>query len=369
VGDQPTIFATVELAPMAGTPGQDGVLGVAVVGAGYWGPNLVRNFSGCDDWDVRWLCDLDEDRARRVVGRQSSIQVTSSLDDVLSDPLVTAVAIATPASTHANVGMACLDAGRHVLIEKPLASTVVEGQKLVAAAAESGLVLMCDHTYCYTPAVQRIRQLIRAGAIGDIQYVDSVRINLGLVQSDIDVFWDLAPHDLSILDFILPPGCEPTGVAAQGADPIRVGRACVGYLSVPLTGGAIAHAHVNWLSPTKIRSTTIGGSLQMLVWDDLNPSQRLSMYDKGVDLSAAQSTQDRREALVRYRAGDMVAPALSEIEALSNVVRELAAAIRERRAPLTDGEAGLRVLRILEAATSSLGRSGVTVSIDGGTAG
>lgn len=341
------------------------MLGVAVVGAGYWGPNLIRNFRRSSDWDLRWVCDLDEERARTVVGGQTAVRVTTSLDVVLDDPLVAAVAIATPAATHAGIGIACLDGGRHVLIEKPLAPTVVEGEKLVAAAEEHGLVLMCDHTYCYTPAVQRVRELVRAGALGDIQYVDSVRINLGLVQSDIDVFWDLAPHDLSILDFILPPACLPTGVAAQGADPIGVGRACVGYLTVPLTGGAIAHAHVNWLSPTKIRSTTIGGSLKMLVWDDLNPSQRLSMYDKGVELSAGEPSEVRRETLIRYRAGDMVAPALPETEALSTVVGEFAAAIRGRRAPLTDGNAGLRVLRILEAATSSLASAGVTVPLNG----
>jgi len=338
-------------------------MGVAVVGAGYWGPNLVRNFSASEDWDLRVVCDLDVERAQRVVGRHSTVRVTSSLDEVLSDPEVVAVAVATPASTHSEVALACLDAGRHVLVEKPLAPTVVEGEKLVAAAAEHGLVLMCDHTYCYTPAVRRIRELVAEGVLGDIQYVDSVRINLGLVQPDIDVLWDLAPHDLSILDFILPADRQPTGVAAHGADPIGVGQACVAYLSLPLNGGAIAHVHVNWLSPTKIRHTIIGGSKQMLVWDDLHPTQRLSMYDKGVELTAAMGTEARRQTLVRYRAGDMIAPALPEAEALGSVVAELAASIREHRVPLTDGHAGLRVLRILEAAGASVERAGQTVPL------
>jgi predicted dehydrogenase len=293
------------------------------------------------------------------------VQVTSSLDRVLDDPAVVAVAVATPASTHAEVALACMDAGRHVLVEKPLAPTVAEGEKLVAAAAERQLVLMCDHTYCYTPAVRRIRELIAGGVLGDIQYVDSVRINLGLIQPDIDVLWDLAPHDLSILDFVLPADRQPTGVAAHGADPVGVGRACVAYLSLPLTGGAIAHAHVNWLSPTKIRHTIIGGSKRMLVWDDLHPTQRLSMYDKGVELSADMATEAKRDTLVRYRAGDMTAPALPESEALAAVVAELAAAIRERRAPLTDGQAGLRVLRILEAAGASFEHAGQTVPLAG----
>lgn len=340
-------------------------MGVAVVGAGYWGPNLVRNFSGSPDWDLRFVCDLDAERAQRVVGRYSTVQVTSSLDEVLADPAIAAVAVATPASTHAEVAMACLDAGRHVLVEKPLASTVAEGEKLVAAAAERELVVMCDHTYCYTPAVRRIRDLVTEGTLGEIQYVDSVRINLGLVQPDVDVIWDLAPHDLSILDFVLPADRQPTGVAAHGADPIGVGNACVAYLSLPLTGGAIAHVHVNWLSPTKIRHTIIGGSKQMLVWDDLHPTQRLTLYDKGVDLSAAMGSEARRETLVRYRAGDMIAPALPEAEALGMVVAEFAASIRERRAPLTDGEAGLRVLRVLEAAGSSLESGGRTVPLVG----
>lgn len=340
-------------------------LGVAVIGAGYWGPNLVRNFAASPDWRLRWVCDLDEARARRVTRGTRGVRVTTSLDDVLDDPKVAAVAIATPASTHCELGMAALDAGRHVLLEKPLAATVVEGEKLVRAAADNGVVLMCDHTYCYTPAVRRIGQLVAAGELGEIQYVDSVRINLGLVQRDIDVLWDLAPHDLSILDYVLPDWGRPISVAATGADPLGVGRACIGYLSMPLAGGGIAHAHVNWLSPTKIRSTIIGGSKRMLVWDDLNPSQRLSMYDKGVDLRAAGMESDAlRDALIRYRVGDMVAPALAETEALGTMVAELAAAIRERRPAATDGAAGLRVLRILEAASASLADSGVARTLD-----
>lgn len=223
---------------------------------------------------------------------------------------------------------------------------------------------MCDHTYCYTPTVQRIRELIRAGDLGDLQYVDSVRINLGLIQPDIDVFWDLAPHDLSILDFILPDGCRIEAVAAMGADPLDVGRSCIGYLTLPLSGGGVAHAHVNWLSPTKMRTTIIGGSRRMLVWDDLNPSQRLTMFDKGVDLTASLNGDNRRDRLISYRAGDMVAPALREREALQGVVGEFAAAVRERRAPMTDGRAGLRVLEILETAAESRCAGGAAVAME-----
>jgi predicted dehydrogenase len=339
-------------------------LRVAVVGAGYWGPNLIRNFSASQHTELRKVCDLDVERARKVVGQYSTVDVTASYEEVLADPEIEAVAIATPARTHLEVALAALEAGKHVMVEKPLASSVAEGRKLVDAAAEHKRVLMCDHTYCYTPAVAKIRELVHGGELGEIQYVDSVRINLGLVQRDIDVFWDLAPHDLSILEFILPEGREPLAVAAHGADPIGAGRSCVGYMTLPLRHGAIAHVHVNWLSPTKIRTTIIGGSKRTLVWDDLSPTQRISVYDRGVELSADALPSDmRREALISYRMGDMTAPALPESEALQNVVTEFATSIRENRAPITDGNAGLRVLRILEASSESLGWGGTLVPL------
>ena len=340
-------------------------LGVAVVGAGYWGPNLVRNFESHEATELRWVCDLSADRAASVVGRHSTVRTTDRLDDVLDDEAVQAVAIATPVATHGELSLACLEAGKHILVEKPLASSVAEGEKLVAVAERRGLVLMCDHTYCYTPTVRKIRELIRDDVLGEIQYVDSVRINLGLVQSDIDVFWDLAPHDLSILDFVLPDNRRPLAVAAHGADPVGAGRACVGYLTLPLDGEAIAHVHVNWLSPTKIRNTIIGGSRRTVVWDDLNPSQRLSLYDRGVELAPGSEDSLRREVMISYRTGDMIAPALPEVEALHNVVGELAAAIRERRPPMTDGRSGLRVLEILEVASRSLDSNGVALPLEG----
>jgi predicted dehydrogenase len=343
--------------------GRDAPLGVAVIGAGYWGPNLIRNFGASDACDLRWVCDLDEQRANKVVGRHSSARVTTSLEDVLNDDAVEAVAIATPAGTHAAVGIACLEAGRHVLVEKPLAHSVADGEKLVAAADERGLVLMCDHTYCYTPAVQRIRQYLQEGALGDLQYIDSVRINLGLLQHDIDVLWDLAPHDLSVFDYLLGDDNNPIGVAAHGADPLSAGRASIAYLALPLSGNAIAHAHVNWLSPTKVRTMIIGGSKRMLVWDDLHPTQRISVYDKGVEISPALDSDARRRTLISYRVGDVVSPALPEYEALGAVIAELVAAIRERRPAATDGQSGLRVLRILEAASASLATAGALVPL------
>lgn len=332
-------------------------LRVAVVGAGYWGPNLVRNFRTSPQWDLAVVCDLDEARARKVVGDAAGVDVETSLERLLSRPDVDAVAIATPANTHLPIATASLAAGKHVLVEKPLAASREAAASMVDQARELGLVIMCDHTYCYTPAVRRIRDIVHSGELGQVLFVDSVRINLGLVQPDVDVFWDLAPHDLSILDFILPGGLTPQGVAAHGADPIGAGRACVGYLTMPLAGGAIAHVHVNWLSPTKIRQMVIGGSRRTLVWDDLNPQQRLSVYDRGVDLDLSMRSDnlaDRRAAGISYRLGDMYAPSLPEGEALGSMVAEFAAAISSERAALTDGESGLRVLTVLEAASRSL---------------
>jgi predicted dehydrogenase len=345
----------------------DEPIGVAVVGAGYWGPNLVRNFQGSPSFYLRWLCDLDLGRAQRLLGRYSTVQATADFAAVLADPQVRAVALATPAGTHADLATAALRAGKHVLVEKPLAASYDEGVRLIAEAEGRGLTLMCDHTYCYTPAVQRIRDLLHGGDLGQLHYIDSVRINLGLVQRDIDVTWDLAPHDLSILDFVLPEGIRPIAVAAHGADPIGAGRACVAYLTLQLTGGAIAHVHVNWLSPIKVRTTIVGGSKRTLVWDDLNPSQRIAVYDRGVDVAAPDELdmEERRDILVSYRSGDMVAPALHEREALRSMVDEFARSIRTGTAPLTDGRSGLRVLEILQAASASLAAGGATIALKG----
>jgi predicted dehydrogenase len=340
-------------------------VGIAVVGAGYWGPNLVRNALQSPYTKLTAVCDADRARAEKLAGAVPGVDAVNDVQQLLDDPAVEAVAVATPPASHLEVAMAAIEAGKHVLIEKPLASSYAEGRALVNAADERGVVLMCDHTYCYTPAVQRIRELVHTGVLGDLQFVDSVRINLGLVQRDVDVLWDLAPHDLSILDFILPDGCTPLAVAAHGADPIGAGQACVAYLTLQLPRGAIAHVHVNWLSPIKVRTTTIGGSNRTLVWDDLNPSQRVSVYDRGVDLADPRQLEadDRRQAMVSYRSGDMIAPALPEREALQGVMAEFAECIRTGRPSRTDGRSGLRVLDILEAASRSLEFHGSVVPL------
>lgn len=340
-------------------------LRIAVVGAGYWGPNLARNFRASPDWELISICDLDRARAEKLSDSLGGVPVMTHLDELLLDPDLDAVAVATPAHTHHTVVLAALRAGKHVVVEKPLADSRERGLEMVREADERGLILMADHTYCYTPAATKIREIIEQGMLGDILFIDSVRINLGLIQPDVDVFWDLAPHDLSIMDFILPGGLSATTAAAQGADPLGAGKACVGYLSLPLEGGAIAHVHVNWLSPTKIRQMVVGGTKQTLVWDDLNPQQRLSVYDRGVDLQQVSSTEaDRAAATVSYRLGDTWSPALPEREALSSMATEFADSIRGARAPRTDGRAGLRVLSVLEAASRSLALDGAPSPIE-----
>jgi predicted dehydrogenase len=342
----------------------DNQLRIAVIGAGYWGPNLARNFSVSPDWRLVAICDLDRERAEALAARVGGVDVVTDVDDLLARDDVDAVAIATPARTHHGLAIKALAAGKHVMVEKPLADASNLGRAMVDMASASGLVLMADHTYCYTPAVLKIRELIEEGALGDILFVDSTRINLGLIQPDVNVFWDLAPHDLSIIDFVLPGGLRPATVSAHGADPLGAGKACVGYLVLPLENGAMAHVHVNWLSPTKIRQMVIGGTKRTLVWDDLNPQQRISVYDRGVDLGLqAVDGVERTAATVSYRLGDTWSPALPEREALGQMAAEFAESIRERRAPRTDGNAGLRVLSVLEAASRSLDAGGAAAAV------
>ncbi|MBY6367526.1 Gfo/Idh/MocA family protein [Rhodococcoides corynebacterioides] len=327
-------------------------LGVAVIGAGYWGPNLARNFRAHPAWDLVAVCDRDRARAEKVVGARSTVEVCTDVEAVLARPDVDAVAIATPAATHASIALAALEAGKHVVVEKPLAPDSTDASKMVRAARDAGRVLMIDHTYCYTPAVQYIRDAIAKGALGRILYLEFTRINLGLIQPDVDVLWDLAPHDLSILDAILPGGLAPTRVSAVGSDPLGAGKACVAHLNLDTRDGATVHIAVNWLSPTKIRQTVIGGTHRTLVWDDLDPARRISVHDRGVQIGPSGPDLRERSA-VSYRLGDITVPALEEREALSAMVGEFAAAIREDRPPATDGIAGLRVLSVLEAASAS----------------
>ena len=339
-----------------------GRVGLGVIGVGYWGPNLVRNALAHPEIELRWICDLDSDRAERLASGLIGVGSTDDLEVVLGDPAVDGVAIATPGPTHMAIAMAALAAGKHILVEKPLAHSLDDGLTIVRTAEELGLIVMCDHTFCYTGVVGAIRRLVRNGDLGSVQYFDSVRINLGLVQSDIDVFWDLAPHDLSVLDYVLPPELAPVAVSAQGSDPLGIGQACVGYVTLTLSNGALAHAHLNWLSPTKVRTTILGGSDRMVVWNDLDQTQKLSIYDTGVEL-ATLGLEERNQALVSYRTGDMVAPVVDTTEALYRVIEVFAESIRSGRPPITDGWSGIRVLEQLAAIEASQRANGSRVDL------
>ena len=334
---------------------------IGVIGCGYWGPNLIRNFVTCPETELVWACDLDEMRLQRVLRPYPSVRQTTDLKDVLKDDGVDAIAIATPVHTHFPIAKTCLESGKHVLIEKPLASSVAQGEELVNLAEKNNLRLMCDHTFCYTGAVRKIQDIVKSGTLGELLYFDSVRVNLGLFQQDVNVVWDLAPHDLSILDFIIDE--KPVLVSAHGVSHAGNNIENIAYISLGYQNSFIAHFHVNWLSPVKVRKTMIAGSEKMLVWNDLDQAEKIKIYDKGIKVKQGEREQKER-LLVSYRSGDMYAPKIDQVEALSLMVKEFADCIQKSRPALTDGEAGLRVLRVLDAANRSIKADGANVRID-----
>jgi predicted dehydrogenase len=332
---------------------------VAVVGCGYWGPNLMRNFAA-NPWScVRWLVDQDAGRLRAFSDPYPQARQTTDLAEALADPEVEAVAVATPVSSHFQLARQSLLAGKHVLLEKPMAQTAAECEELIALAARSQRTLLVDHTFVYTGAVRKIKDLISGGELGEVYYFDSVRVNLGLFQHDVNVVWDLAPHDLSIMDFVLPQ--RPTHVAAHGACHV-VGSDVenIAYLTLKFATDTIAHFHVNWLAPAKIRRIIIGGSRKMLVYDDLSPDEKIKIYDKGLKMD---NHADSRRWRAEYRVGDLYVPNIESTEALKLEVDHFLDCIDGRARPLTDGAAGLRVVRILEAAQQSLKQDGATVKL------
>jgi predicted dehydrogenase len=337
-------------------------LRVGVIGYGYWGPNLVRNFNEATGSRVVAVSDLRDERLDQVRDRYPAVRTTDDSHALLADPAVDAVIVATPVATHYRLAMAAIEAGKHVLVEKPIAMGRTEAESLIAAARRHGVVLMVDHTFVYTGAVQKIRELIDTDRVGRLLYYDSVRVNLGLFQHDVDVLWDLAVHDLSIMDFVL--GQSPRAVAAAGVAHVPGQPINTAYLTCYFDDNLIAHFHVNWLAPVKIRRTLIGGDRQMIVYDDLEPSEKVKVYDKGITLANGHGgNEGAYELLVGYRAGDMHAPQLSLAEALRVEAEHFVDCVRTGRKPITDGDAGLRVVRILEAATESLAARGLAVDL------
>ena len=331
---------------------------IAIIGYGYWGPNLLRNFAETEDAEVAWCADQRPQRRSLAQKRYPALRTTDNPEDVFGDPQVDAVVIATPVSTHFPLAKRALECGKHVLIEKPMARTAGEVEELIALAQRNGRVLMVDHTFIYTGAVRKIKEIIARGDLGDLYYFDSVRVNLGLFQHDIDVLWDLAPHDLSILTHLIPE--PPKYVSAIGSDHTGSGMTDVAYMTVQYANSLIAHFHVNWLSPVKVRQILIGGAKQMLVYDDMEPSEKVRVYDRGITVTTREGIY---KALVDYRTGDMWAPKLEIREALAAACRHFVDCARSGKMPVSDGAAGLAVVRLLEAASRSLAAQGQRTAV------
>jgi predicted dehydrogenase len=338
----------------------ENIINIGVIGYGYWGPNLVRNFSEIPGARVKIVSDFKAELLAKAQARYPTIQVTTDCRDVFTDPKIDAVAIATPVSTHFDLALAALQAGKHVLIEKPMTLSSEKAIKLIEEAEKRNLVLMVDHTFVYTGAVRKMRELVAKNELGDIYYYDSVRVNLGLFQHDVNVLWDLAVHDLSIMDYVLPS--KPCAVSATGISHILGGLENIAYLTLFFDSSLIAHIHVNWLAPVKVRRTLIGGSQKMIVFDDLDPSEKVKIYDKGITVNG--NSESVYQMLVSYRTGDMWAPQLDMTEALRTEGLHFIRCIEKGELPITDGQSGLRVVKILEAATQSMKKQGRLVEID-----
>lgn len=330
----------------------------AVIGTGYWGPNLIRNFLSADEIDGVVACDLDEGRLTKMRKMFHGIETSTDHDSVIARNDIDIVVIATPVSTHHAIAKAALQAGKHCFIEKPMTASSAEAKELIEIAEQKNLKLFVDHTFIYTGAVRKMKEIITSGRLGDIYYFDSVRINLGLFQHDVNVIWDLAPHDLSICDYLLDR--QPRAVSAVGSCHVGNGLEDIAYLTLEFENNVIAHFHVNWLAPMKIRKTLIGGTKSMIVYDDTEASEKVKIYDKGIDVTTREGVYD---TLVQYRTGDMLSPKLDQTEALAVGTKHFIDCILKDKQPLTDGKAGLNVVRILEASEISIKDRGRMVEL------
>lgn len=335
-------------------------INVGVIGYGYWGPNLVRSFAEVPGSQVIAVSDFNVERLAKVQSRYPAVRVTTDSRDLFADPKIDAIAIATPISTHFDLALAALQSGKHVLVEKPMTVSSQQAIKLIEEAERRNLILMVDHTFVYTGAVRKMQELVATKAIGDIYYYDSVRVNLGLFQHDVNVVWDLAVHDLSIMDYVLQ--AKPCAVSATGMSHVPGEPENIAYLTLFFDNNLIAHIHVNWLAPVKVRRTLLGGSQKMVCYDDLEPSEKIKVYDKGITVNG--NSENVYQMLVGYRTGDMWAPKLDMAEALQTEALHFIRCIQQGERPITDGEAGLRVVRILEAATQSMKKQGELVELN-----
>ena len=335
------------------------MIGIGIIGYGYWGPNLVRNLNQADGARVVAVCDQSPKRRASVEAHYPAVKTYASAAEMIADPKVDAVAVATPVSSHFELAMMALEAGKHVLVEKPITTTSEQAEKLIEEAAKRKLTLMVDHTFVYTSTVRKIKELVDQGSLGQLFYYDSVRVNLGLFQHDVNVLWDLAVHDLSIMDFVL--GRPPKMITATGVASVPGQPESLAYLTCFFEDNLIAHFHVNWLAPVKVRRTMIGGSHKMIEWDDMQLTEKLRIYDKGI--TVATNPDAIHQLKVGYRSGDMWAPHIPNLEALAVESREFIECIGSGRKPTTDGHAGLRVVKILEAASKSMAQHGQPIEI------
>lgn len=334
------------------------MINIGIIGYGYWGPNLVRNFYATKDAKVIKVCDLKKERLSLIESSYPTIRTTTNHKEMMSDTQIDSIVISTPVSSHYLLAREALENGKHVLLEKPMTPTVEEAQELIELAEKKKRTLMVDHTFLYTGAVRKMKQLIESGELGDIYYFDSVRVNLGLFQHDVNVVWDLAPHDFSIMDYLLQK--DPEMVSAIGVSHLG-DMENIAYITVQYPDNVLGHIHVNWLAPVKVRTTLIGGTKKMIVYDDNEPSEKIKIYDKGVSYS--ERKEDVYQILVQYRTGDMLCPKLEPTEALKLVCKEFVDSIKENRKPLTDGVAGLRVVKLLYAANESLKQKGKLIKL------
>ncbi len=334
---------------------------VGVIGCGYWGPNLVRNFAALDGTEVVAVADQRTERLDFIRKNYPAIGTfAQNPDELLNDPSIDAIVISTPVSTHFQFGKKALEQGKHLFVEKPFTATVEEATELIDLAEQKNLRIMVDHTFIYTGAVRKIKEIIDRGMLGQLYYFDSVRVNLGLFQHDVNVIWDLAPHDVSIMDHLLSR--PPRAIAATGVAHFNADIENIAYLSTYYDDNLLGHIHVNWLAPVKVRKTLISGATKMVVYDDMEPSEKVKIYDRGVDV--IEDREQIYDMLIQYRTGDMLAPKIDLTEALKLVAAEFRDSINENRTPLTDGQAGRRVVEILVAANKSMRRSGEVIALD-----
>ena len=327
-----------------------------VIGYGYWGPNIVRNLQTIEEAEVVAICDKSAKSLNRAKQLYPGVWLTSDCQELMTCDRIDAIAIVTPVWTHFKLAKAALSSGKHVFVEKPFTATSAEAEELIELAERNGLKIMVDHTFLFTGAVKKIRQLIDEGKLGKLFYYDSTRVNLGLFQHDVNVIWDLAPHDLSIVDYLI--GGPPEAIVATGEAHLN-GLTDVAFITAYFPGNVIAHINVNWLSPVKVRTTLIGGEKKMLMWNDLEADEKIKVYDKGVQLG--NNTEGLYDLLVSYRSGDMWAPKIEQLEALRVELAYFIHCIQNNDVPFNDGAAGLRVVRMLEAAEQSLKRKGEAV--------